>query len=197
MAAAEASHGKKFPGGHGGWHCFLEGRLHGRAKANKTKKLLGTNTSKPHLNCRAPYSHLPALPRLHFLDHASPDHSYACVFAAVHGCPCCRCLCLLPTLCVPVPVPVPVQLSVDALAALSVDALAAVHGGPQLWSAEAPNLYVLVLEVTDDGVEVVERESCQVGFRHTAVKDGKLLHNGRPLMIQGVCRHEWDPRTGK
>ncbi|KAF5831794.1 glycosyl hydrolases family 2, TIM barrel domain-containing protein [Dunaliella salina] len=37
----------------------------------------------------------------------------------------------------------------------------------------------------------------QVGFRHTAVKDGKLLHNGRPLMIRGVCRHEWDPRTGK
>jgi len=29
------------------------------------------------------------------------------------------------------------------------------------------------------------------------VRDGKLLHNGRPLMIRGVCRHEWDPRTGK
>ena len=45
---------------------------------------------------------------------------------------------------------------------LSVDALAAVRGGLQLWSAESPNLYVLMLEIMDENGEVLERESCQV-----------------------------------
>lgn len=37
----------------------------------------------------------------------------------------------------------------------------------------------------------------QVGFRHNEVRDGQLLHNGRPIMLRGVNRHEFDPRRGK
>ena len=39
----------------------------------------------------------------------------------------------------------------------------------------------------------------QVGFRHTEVIKGqaRLLHNGRPVMLRGVNRHEFDPRKGK
>jgi hypothetical protein len=39
----------------------------------------------------------------------------------------------------------------------------------------------------------------QVGFRHTEVVKGKarLIHNGRPVMLRGVNRHEFDPRKGK
>ena len=37
----------------------------------------------------------------------------------------------------------------------------------------------------------------QVGFRHTAVRGARLLHNGRPIMLRGVNRHETNPRTGK
>lgn len=40
----------------------------------------------------------------------------------------------------------------------------------------------------------------QVGFRHTAIRTGaraRLLHNGRPIMLRGVNRHEFDARTGK
>lgn len=43
-----------------------------------------------------------------------------------------------------------------------MDALVAMRDGPQLWSAEAPNIYVLVLDVVDGEGQVLERESCQV-----------------------------------
>ena len=33
---------------------------------------------------------------------------------------------------------------------------------PLLWSAEEPNLYVLVLSLLDDAGQLVEAESCQV-----------------------------------
>jgi beta-galactosidase/beta-glucuronidase len=37
----------------------------------------------------------------------------------------------------------------------------------------------------------------QVGFRHTAIKEGCLIHNGRPLLLRGVNRHEFDDTTGE
>ena len=35
---------------------------------------------------------------------------------------------------------------------------------PLLWSAEEPNLYVLVLSLLDKQKKLIESESCQVGF---------------------------------
>ncbi len=61
---------------------------------------------------------------------------------------------------------------------------------PQLWSAEAPSLYTLLL---DDGTDVV---SCRIGFRTVEVRDGKLLVNGRAPLIRGVNRHDHDDRRG-
>lgn len=37
----------------------------------------------------------------------------------------------------------------------------------------------------------------QVGFRRTEVHAGRLLHNGVPIMLRGVNRHEFEPETGK
>ncbi len=37
----------------------------------------------------------------------------------------------------------------------------------------------------------------QLGFRHTEVSGPRLLHNGRPIMLRGVNRHEFDPWRGK
>ena len=37
----------------------------------------------------------------------------------------------------------------------------------------------------------------QVGFRHTEVLGARLIHNGRPIALRGVNRHEFDPRRGK
>lgn len=36
----------------------------------------------------------------------------------------------------------------------------------------------------------------QIGFRHTCVSAGQLLHNNRPLLLRGVNRHEWHERWG-
>ena len=67
---------------------------------------------------------------------------------------------------------------------------------PALWSAEAPNLYTLVLTLCDEQGRVVEADRCEVGFRDIAIRDGQFLINGRPIRLRGVNRHEMDPDTG-
>lgn len=37
----------------------------------------------------------------------------------------------------------------------------------------------------------------QVGFRTTRIGGGHLLHNGQPLLLRGVNRHEWHERWGE
>ena len=61
---------------------------------------------------------------------------------------------------------------------------------PAKWSAEAPNLYKVVIAV--DGEAYAQR----VGFRTSEIKDGLLLVNGQPVLIKGVNRHEVDPLKG-
>jgi len=67
---------------------------------------------------------------------------------------------------------------------------------PAKWSAEIPNLYVLVLTLKDEQGKTIEMVSCNVGFRKSEIKDGQLLVNGKPVLIKGVNRHEHDPDTG-
>ncbi len=67
----------------------------------------------------------------------------------------------------------------------------------QLWSAEAPNLYTLTLQLMGmDGV-VQEAVSLHVGFREMEMRGGQLLVNGQPVTFKGVNRHEFDPNTGR
>ncbi|MHC5082471.1 MAG: beta-galactosidase, LacZ type [Planctomycetota bacterium] len=67
---------------------------------------------------------------------------------------------------------------------------------PKKWSAEAPNLYTLILSLKDDDDKLIESVSCNVGFRTSEIKDGQLLVNGKPIYVKGVNRHEHDPDTG-
>jgi beta-galactosidase len=67
---------------------------------------------------------------------------------------------------------------------------------PLKWSAEAPNLYTLVLSLNDDKGKTLEHLSAKIGFRKSEIKDGQLLVNGKPIYIKGVNRHEHDPDTG-
>lgn len=60
----------------------------------------------------------------------------------------------------------------------------------QLWHAENPRLYTLILQY---GTEVI----CQkVGLRHIEVKNGVMLFNGQAIKFKGVNRHDSDPKTG-
>ncbi|XP_074592645.1 uncharacterized protein LOC141848510 [Curcuma longa] len=68
---------------------------------------------------------------------------------------------------------------------------------PRLWSSEHPNLYTLVLVLKDSSGNILDCESCQVGIRQISQAPKQLLVNGRPVVIQGVNRHEHHPRTGK
>ena len=67
---------------------------------------------------------------------------------------------------------------------------------PAKWTAETPNLYMLVLTLNDEHGNVVEADSCQIGFRKIEIRDGIFQVNGQPIKLRGVNRHEIDPDTG-
>jgi beta-galactosidase len=67
---------------------------------------------------------------------------------------------------------------------------------PKKWSAEDPNLYMVLLALKDHDGNVLEYESCRFGFREVEIKNGLLLVNGIPVLLKGVNRHEHDPDTG-
>ena len=66
---------------------------------------------------------------------------------------------------------------------------------PAKWSAEAPNLYTLRIDVSD-GRNVTETVTQPVGFRSVEIRNAQLLVNGQPVKFKGVNLHEHDPRTG-
>ena len=65
------------------------------------------------------------------------------------------------------------------------------------WSNEDPYLYELLLEVQNEKGETVEVVPYQIGFRKIELKDGKVLLNGKRLIINGVNRHEWNAKSGR
>jgi len=81
----------------------------------------------------------------------------------------------------------------------------------KLWSAEHPDLYALVLTLTDNRGNVQEIISAQLGFRTIgftpAAVDSSykvttkswepITINGKRLLLKGVNRHDTDPFNGK
>ena len=65
------------------------------------------------------------------------------------------------------------------------------------WSAEFPNLYTLVVALKDESGNIIETESCKLGFREFEISGGQMKINGQPIMLKGVDRHETDPDYGK
>ena len=75
------------------------------------------------------------------------------------------------------------------------------------WTAEQPNVYVLVGELMQ-GKKVLETVSLQTGFRTVEIKDtpasedefglaGRYYYiNGKALKLKGVNRHDTNPATG-
>lgn len=65
---------------------------------------------------------------------------------------------------------------------------------PMLWSSESPVLYTLLLRTVCD--DVVTYKSVRFGFKQIEIKGEKILVNGKPLLIRGVNRHDYDPDHG-
>jgi len=69
---------------------------------------------------------------------------------------------------------------------------------PKKWSAEVPNLYVIVLELKDADDNIIEVEYCRFGFRQVEIReDGGFYINGKSVKFKGVNRHEHDPDHGR
>lgn len=64
------------------------------------------------------------------------------------------------------------------------------------WNAEEPNLYSTYITLLKDG-KPLEIHSKRIGFRKSETKGNRLLLNGTPITIKGICRHEHDPKNGK
>ncbi len=64
------------------------------------------------------------------------------------------------------------------------------------WSADAPNLYTLVLTLSDTNGNTIESTSASVGFRSVEIRDSQLLVNGKPIEIHGVNLHEHHQSNG-
>lgn len=62
---------------------------------------------------------------------------------------------------------------------------------PDLWSPEAPRLYDAVLRFGED------RVTDRVGFRRIARDGVRLLLNGAPIRLRGICAHEDDRDHGR
>lgn len=78
-----------------------------------------------------------------------------------------------------------------------VDSISFVVEDVKQWSAEIPNLYRLVINHIGNDGRIIESITKQVGFRTVEVQGGKLLVNGKPVLIKGVNRHEHDMHFGR
>ena len=68
--------------------------------------------------------------------------------------------------------------------------------GIRPWSHDTPCLYHVTLTLRSGG-EVAEVIPYSIGFRRFELKNGIMLLNGERLVLRGVNRHEWNPRTGR
>lgn len=86
-----------------------------------------------------------------------------------------------------------VQVAVGETAVLEADFPVS---APAKWTAETPALYTLLLTLADAGGNVLQVESCQLGFRQVEVKDQQLFVNGVSVKLKGVNRHDSHPDFG-
>jgi autotransporter-associated beta strand protein len=67
---------------------------------------------------------------------------------------------------------------------------------PNLWSAEFPNLYGLVLTLKDPTGQVTETVSNRIGVRELTISNVVLRLNGVPVKFAGVCNHDSSGTNG-
>ncbi len=68
--------------------------------------------------------------------------------------------------------------------------------GVKPWSAETPSLYTYHIVLSDASGKEIAHYQGRTGFRRDEIKNGQFLHNGKPILIKGVNRHDHNPLTG-
>lgn len=69
-------------------------------------------------------------------------------------------------------------------------------GKVNLWSAESPYLYTLLINLLDESGTVTQCIPWKVGFRDVRIKGGQLLINDQAVLFRGTNLHDWDPDSG-
>lgn len=71
-----------------------------------------------------------------------------------------------------------------------------IYDGPDLWTAETPNLYRLTVAAIGAKGTVLDKANLDFGFRTVEIKGKQVLVNGQPVLIKGADRHEMSPAGG-
>ena len=66
-----------------------------------------------------------------------------------------------------------------------------------LWDNHTPYLYTVKVEILDEEGGLLEIVPYEVGFRRIEMIDKVMYLNGKRLVLVGVNRHEWSPKTGR
>ncbi|MBN2175472.1 MAG: beta-galactosidase [Bacteroidales bacterium] len=67
---------------------------------------------------------------------------------------------------------------------------------PKKWDAEHPNLYRVVVTLSEDG-KVTMKTARNIGFRVVEIDGNKLLVNGNQVKLRGANRHDIHPLLGR
>ena len=65
------------------------------------------------------------------------------------------------------------------------------------WDNHNPYLYKTFIEIVSEDDTLLEVIPYKIGFRRIEIIDKVIYLNGERLVIVGVNRHEWNPRTGR
>ena len=66
---------------------------------------------------------------------------------------------------------------------------------PALWSAEQPNLYDLIITITDSEGKT-EYKKVHHGIKKVEIQNGVFFVNGKNIKLKGANRHDFDPDHG-
>jgi beta-glucuronidase len=61
---------------------------------------------------------------------------------------------------------------------------------PKLWSIDHPNIYRMMVQITDTSGKLLDEQSDTFGIRTVEIRDRHLLINGERARLTGIARHE-------
>jgi beta-glucuronidase len=67
---------------------------------------------------------------------------------------------------------------------------------PDLWSPSSPHLYQLEVKALRNS-NVIDEYHTEIGIRTIEITENRILLNGQPIYLNGVCKHEDFPVVGK
>jgi hypothetical protein len=90
------------------------------------------------------------------------------------------------------------SFSASVSAGATKSTLTTTVSGPQLWTAETPNLYQVEVLLTDNGGQQLHGITQRFGFRTVQVRGGDGIYvNGTRVLLKGASRHTFYPTLGR